>query len=97
MSGSVDPHRFDSLVELENKIDNRIDELMRVKAEILEAVNRVQDGAFRQLLTRRYIEFKTWEQIAVDMNYSYRQVTRMHGRALLALKDVLECPTFSVL
>ena len=42
-----------------------------------------------------YIKGMTWEQIAVEMNYSYRNTTRLHGYALKSckIKDVLVCPT----
>ena len=29
---------------------------------------------------------ETWEKIAVDMNYSWRQVVRLHGKALREIK-----------
>lgn len=81
-----------SLVYLEQKIDARIDKLCEVKTDILSAINQLDDGRYRQLLIGRYIQCKTWEQVAVDMHYSYKQVCRLHGKALVAIKDVLVCP-----
>jgi DNA-directed RNA polymerase specialized sigma subunit len=34
------------------------------------------------VLFARYIEQKTFERIAADMNYSFRQITRLHRRAI---------------
>ena len=68
------------------QIDKRIDELYRIKQEILEAVSAVENATYRTLLFERYIMFKTWEQIAVDMNYSYMHVARLHGKALQEVK-----------
>ena len=64
------------------EIDKRVDELVEIKHEILSAINEVEDPTLRTLLQLRYINFETWEQIAIDMNYSYMRVCRLHGKAL---------------
>ena len=93
---SKDPHKFDALVELEDKIDRKIDELYRIKNEILDTIFRLDDPRERMVLKGRYVDMQTWEQIAVEMSYSYMQVTRIHGYALNSVKDVIECYTDSV-
>ena len=96
----VDPHKFDRIVELEEYIDRRIDELLEVKKEIFCSIDKLQDGRYREVLALRYcheVKLKdgtiktgmTFEQIAVHMNYSYKQVCRIHGRALLKMEEVL--------
>lgn len=87
VQGTRDPHKYDRLVELDSKIDERVDQLVQIKAEITEAIARVQDSRYRTLLTERYLCFRTWEQIAVDMNYSWKQIHRIHGEALIALEE----------
>lgn len=82
--GGADP--MVEYVRLEEKIDERVDELHRIKGEILDTISAVPDGTLRTLLIERYINFKTWEQIAVDMGYSWRQVFRLHGEALQEVK-----------
>lgn len=72
--------------DYEKKIDRRIDELYQIKQEILSAIERVNDYTLRKLLIKRYLQFKTWEQIAVEMNYSWRQIVRLHGKALQKVK-----------
>ena len=65
------------------EIDKRTAELNEVKTEILRAINKVDNSAYRLLLTLRYIRFMTWERIAEEMNYKdVRWVYRLHGRAL---------------
>lgn len=48
------------------------------------------------VLTLRYVEGKRWEEIALETDYSFRHITRIHGDALQSFtalhKDVLECP-----
>lgn len=86
---SKDPHKYDRLVELNDLIDRRIDELVGIKAEILTAINQLEDWRHRAVLRSRYVDMKTWEQTAVDMHYSYMQVTRIHGYALIALDELM--------
>lgn len=87
VQGTRDPHRYDRLAELDEKIDQRIDQLVAVKQEIMDAIAQVEDSRYRTLLTERYMEFRTWEQIAVDMNYSWKHIHRIHGEALIELEE----------
>ncbi len=90
VQSTANPHKFDRLVELESLIDARVDKLTGIRAEILTAIAQVPDARYRTLLLERYTEFKTWEQIAVDMGYTWRQVCRLHGHALIEMECVLE-------
>ena len=91
VSGTKDPHKIDRLAELETEIDNQIDNLVSVKAEILREINKLEDWRYRVVLRLRYLESKTFEQIAVEINYSYKQTCRIHGRALLIIGEALKC------
>ena len=90
-NGNTSEARFINYADYKKLIDNRIAELYATKHEIITAIDSVDDNTLRQLLIHRYIEFKHWDSIASEMCYSKRQVTRMHGKALLKIKDVLEC------
>lgn len=50
--------------------------------QIEAAIDALPDGRQRLLLRLRYIDGRTWEQIAVRMALDYRWVLRLHGRAL---------------
>lgn len=50
--------------------------------EIHDRIHKMQDGAEKEVLIRRYLMGRTWEQIAVEMDYNYRSVLKIHGRAL---------------
>ena len=39
-----DPHKYDRLAELEDLIDQKVDELIRVKREITEEISKLQEG-----------------------------------------------------
>lgn len=83
--------RFINYASYSELIDNRIDELYAIKQEILSAINKVDDAVLRKILLKRYINSEGWEKIAVDIGYSLRQTQRLHGKALLKVKDVIEC------
>lgn len=70
-------------IMLEQEINQDIDGLIDLKAEIIRKIDLIQDDAYKILLTERYILGKTWEQIAVDMNYTFQHIHRLHGQALL--------------
>ncbi|MBP0975399.1 MAG: sigma-70 family RNA polymerase sigma factor [Oscillospiraceae bacterium] len=84
------------LVDAERRAAGEVDRLAELEQEIVQTISRTAEP-YRTLLYERYINGKTWEQIAVAMYYSYRGVTKMHGRALQALKECIEVPTPSVL
>ena len=89
VQSTKDPHKYDRLVELENLIDQKVDELVGVKAEIIRGVERLNDGRYREILLARYVEGLTFEEISVRIKYSYKQTCRLHGRALMMMEVVL--------
>ena len=94
LSGSVvqsskDPHKFDRLVDLEMQIDRAVDELIRVKAEVLAGIMKLEDGRHRKILRARYIDGMTFEEIAVAIKYSWKQTRRLHAAALVKMEELL--------
>ncbi len=67
---------------LMRQMANVMVEQAELRSEIYKAVISVNDRTLRLLLSYRYIDGLTWEQIAVKMNYSYVHVCRLHGEAL---------------
>lgn len=74
-----DPHKFDRLVELEDTINQRIDELVQIKDEITGMISLLQDGRHRTVLMDYYVRCMTLEQTAVEMGYSYAHVKRLRA------------------
>lgn len=73
------------IVDLENEINADIDELVDLKREIVAIIKAVKNPEFQTLLELRYLCFKTWEQIAVDMQYSTRNIYKLHDAAIAAI------------
>lgn len=74
------------IVDLEKEIDADIDRLVAIRDGIKTIIEAVEDDRERLLLQYRYLDGKTFEKIAVEMHYSWRQIHRLHSRALTNLK-----------
>ena len=84
-----DPHKLDRIAEYTGLIEQKEAELMDTKRQILETIMKLQDGKQRSVLFEYYIEGKKWEEVAVDLHYSYMHVTRIHGYALTEVQKML--------
>lgn len=72
------------MIELDEQICKDIDALVDIKTKILIKLNGVHDDGYRTLLLLRYVNLKTWEEIALEFDRTPRWVQSMHGRALQA-------------
>lgn len=68
--------------EIESEINNDIDELIYLKKEIEGKIDGVKDLKLRELLKCRYLDEKSWEEIAYRSGISWRHVYRLHEYAL---------------
>jgi DNA-directed RNA polymerase specialized sigma subunit len=83
------PHKFDRLIELESLVDQKIDDQIALKAEILDTIMKLDDRRQRLVLMEYYIEMKTFEEIAVDIHYSWKQTHRIHAMALKNIEHII--------
>lgn len=70
------------MIDLESEINQDIDTLVDLKREFVSIIKKINNPEYQTLLELRYLCFKTWEQIAVDMGYDLRYLHKLHGRAL---------------
>lgn len=85
-SGTRNVHSMEGIIvkmmELENEINSDIDLLIDLKKEIMSIIKSINNPEQQTLLELRYLCFKTWEQIAVDMRYSIQNAYKVHDRAV---------------
>lgn len=85
-SATRNVHRMEDvivkIIDLENEINTEIDRLVDVKREITRLITEIPNPEEQTLLELRYLCFKSWEQIAVDMGYSVENTYRLHRKAL---------------
>lgn len=68
--------------ELATILQERFDELWDSLIEIENIIQSVEVSLFRTILSLRYIDGKRWENVAVELNYSWKQIHRLHIEAL---------------
>lgn len=77
------------MVMIENAVEELIkkeENLLDIMLEIEECIDELDDSTERFILRARYIEGKTFEQIAVDIDRSWRHTIRKHGEILEKIK-----------
>ena len=69
------------IVDLQAEINSDIDRLVDLKREMVRMIKAVDNTEYQTLLELRYLCFKTWEQISVDMGYSIQHIYRLREKA----------------
>lgn len=68
--------------ELIREIADKIHRAIAVRKSIEKAINSVEDDRMRLIMGLRYIDGLKWENICCETDYSWKQVHRIHNRAL---------------
>lgn len=73
---------IERLEEMEAEINRQIDSFTGQRHMIIDQIQGLSSEAYISVLYKRYVEFKRLEEIAVEMGYTYKYVSRVHGYAL---------------
>jgi RNA polymerase sigma factor (sigma-70 family) len=73
-------------IEVEEEINRKLQESYRKLREIERVIEKL-DEKEKLLMRLRYIYGKSWGEICDEMNYSWKQIHRIHKQALDKLKD----------
>lgn len=73
---------YAKICDKEKELDEIIDLYVDKKSVIISQIDQMDDETYYEILFSRYIERKTFEKIADEMSYSWRQIIRLHGIAL---------------
>ena len=90
--GGAADHRMDvvaRIVDAERELDEKIDRMIALKAEIQGVIARVNEDRMRLLLELRYLNGHTWEDVAERMNYTTRNIYNLHSAALKAVAPLI--------
>lgn len=83
--GSQQSDLSDYVVSMERQIGRLKRERLkkaRTREQIDLAIRRMENPDERRVLRLRYLWGLKWEEVAVKMNYSWKQIHRLHGSAL---------------
>lgn len=76
--------RLDELIRDTNR---EWDELIEMREQAKTLIAKLESATQQEVLTKRYIQNKRWEQIAVEMNITWRYTFRIHRAALEAFSQ----------
>lgn len=82
--------KFAVYTEYSAMIDKKEFDLLAYKSRMHNLINQLDNPTYRELLSLRYINCKTWKQIAEDMHYTTRNVLKIHGGALKLLSTIAD-------
>ena len=77
------------IVDAERELDAQIDRMIAMREEIQATIARVSDERMRVLLELRYLNGRTWEDVAEQMNYTTRNIYNLHSAALKAVAPLI--------
>ena len=98
------PRAVEGIIRAKQELEAQVNVCRAIRAEVVAALEQITNPRDHEILRRRYILGQKWEQIAVEMYYSYKQVRRRHCTCVESLslpdesvnpsgdKDVLQCP-----
>ena len=92
MSSGAQDRMAETICKINEK-EEEWNQLMRefalARAEVIISIQKLNNTDYEQILYKRYCQSKKWEEIAMEMNYSYQWVCKLHGRALLEIEKVI--------
>lgn len=84
--------QIEALVDFEAKVWRMVEEETYIRSEIVNQIQTLTNPLYVDILYRRYVQLQSLERIACDMNYSYKYICNVHGKALQTFqKDVNFC------
>lgn len=75
------------IMALEQDIKDTQQEYDALIADMERRIKAIDDADDRDLLTKRYLEFKLWDTIAAEMFISKRKAYYLHNKALKSLQS----------
>ena len=78
------------IIDMQNEINKAVDNFVDKKREVSAVVEQITNPDYLMVLYKRYFyPYLSFEQIACDMGYTYRNVCYIHGKALQAVSDLI--------
>lgn len=81
--------RYMLLVEMVGTLDEKVKKLVDTKIRVSNQIDMMDDRLSRIILREKYLNLKTFEQIAELLEYDLRHIYKLHGQALVGFKDAM--------
>lgn len=76
------------IVDLEEEINADLGALLMLRNKIINEIQSMDNPVYINILYKRYVQYKSLEEIAVEMSYSYVHIRRLHGYALIQFSKI---------
>lgn len=80
--------RVHRLLELEEETERLCEDFAVKRNHIIKLIHSLSDARYIEILYKRYVEYKSFEDIAAEMHYSYSHIRRMHKKAIAAFEEI---------
>lgn len=70
------------IVDMERELDHDIDQLVDLKRDITRLIKLVNNPQYQLILEMRYLTYKSWREIADQLEVDERYIYKLHGLAL---------------
>lgn len=78
------------MADLESTLMEEMSGLFIRRMKIITQLGMLKSHKHQLLLQKRYIECKSWEHIAVEMDITWRHCYRLHGSALAEFEKIMQ-------
>lgn len=75
--------------EQEAELAEAADQLKQIIADVADEVSKVGDVNQETVLTKRYIDIMSWDEVAETADLKMRTVHKCHGKALPKMEEIL--------
>ena len=82
----------EAAVRMSDRLERIDNEIAKISVEIddrIANIEKISNETHRDILYKRYVDDKSFEQISVEMGYVYNYTCNLHGDALKELSKVL--------
>ncbi len=75
--------------DLEEELEKIEREKLLHANEVMDTISYLRKADQQTAMMKRYVDLKSWEDIAADMDIGVREVQKLHGKALPVLDELL--------
>lgn len=78
------------IAELKRELDEQLKKYVTLKLTATRLINQMDDKRYMAVLYHYYLQNRTLEGTAGEMNRSYQNVCKLHGRALVEFQKLMD-------
>lgn len=71
-----------------NQSIERIEKLEKEKEKLFNILDKITNPTYKQVLNKRYVQGKRWEDIERELNYAEQHIHRLHNQAIIEVHKI---------